>query len=43
MEQGLRRYAGARPRALSFCAHAILGEGLMEVEDARLDPRFDTR
>jgi PAS domain S-box-containing protein len=28
------------PRAISFCGHAIAGEGLFEVEDARLDPRF---
>jgi PAS domain S-box-containing protein len=28
------------PRALSFCTHAMEGEGLMEVEDAALDPRF---
>ncbi|MGB0133714.1 GAF domain-containing protein, partial [Dokdonella sp.] len=28
------------PRNVAFCAHAILGEGLMEVPDARLDPRF---
>ncbi len=28
------------PRAISFCGHAIAGEGLFEIEDARLDPRF---
>ena len=28
------------PRAISFCGHAIADEGLFEVEDARLDPRF---
>ncbi len=28
------------PRAWSFCAHAILGDGLMEVEDTHVDPRF---
>lgn len=27
-------------RDVSFCAHAILGEGLFEVQDARSDPRF---
>ncbi|WP_249735262.1 GGDEF domain-containing protein [Aestuariirhabdus haliotis] len=28
------------PRQLSFCGHAILGEGLFLVPDARLDSRF---
>lgn len=28
------------PRDISFCAHAIYGDGLMEVEDATTDPRF---
>ncbi|HNJ84593.1 MAG TPA: GAF domain-containing protein, partial [Piscinibacter sp.] len=28
------------PRAHSFCAHAILGEGPMVVPDTRADPRF---
>lgn len=28
------------PRDISFCAHAMLGEGLMEVRDAAIDPRF---
>lgn len=27
-------------RTVSFCAHALLGEGLFEVEDAATDPRF---
>ena len=28
------------PRDVSFCAHAMLGDALFEVPDARLDPRF---
>ncbi|PKM31862.1 MAG: GGDEF domain-containing protein [Gammaproteobacteria bacterium HGW-Gammaproteobacteria-11] len=28
------------PRKISFCAHAIQDEAIMEVPDARLDPRF---
>ena len=29
-------------REESFCAHAIQGKGIFEIEDASLDPRFDT-
>jgi signal transduction histidine kinase len=28
------------PRELSFCGHAILGEGVLVIPDARQDPRF---
>lgn len=28
------------PREVAFCAHAIIGAGLMEVSDAKLDVRF---
>ena len=28
------------PRDVSFCAHAVLGDGIFEVPDATLDPRF---
>lgn len=30
----------ATPRSQSFCAHAMLGHEVMQVPDARLDPRF---
>lgn len=33
---------GQTHRALSFCTHAIAGDDLFEVVDARLDPRFAT-
>lgn len=32
--------AEVTPRSTSFCAHAMLGEAVMEVRDARADPRF---
>lgn len=32
--------AAHAPRALSFCAHAIHGDALLEVPDATQDPRF---
>ena len=28
------------PREISFCGHAILGDGVFEVRNTRLDPRF---
>ena len=31
---------GSHPRELTFCTHTILGDGVLEVPDARLDPRF---
>lgn len=31
---------GSYPRELTFCTHTILGDGVLEVPDARLDPRF---
>jgi signal transduction histidine kinase len=32
--------ATCAPREAGFCAHTILTDGLLEIEDARLDPRF---
>lgn len=28
------------PRSSAFCAHTILGDGVLEITDARVDPRF---
>jgi len=28
------------PREISFCGHAILGDGVFEIQNAQLDPRF---
>ena len=35
---GIERHEA--PRSLAFCAHTILGEEVLSVPDARLDPRF---
>jgi diguanylate cyclase len=32
--------AAQTPRDISFCGHAVLGEGVFEISDARLDLRF---
>jgi len=32
--------AAETPRDISFCGHAMLGDELMEIRDATLDPRF---
>lgn len=32
--------AASTPRSMSFCAHAMLGDAIMEVRDAAADPRF---
>jgi signal transduction histidine kinase len=29
------------PREVAFCSHAILGDGIMEINDSRQDERFD--
>lgn len=34
--------ANETSREISFCGHAMLGEALMEIRDATLDPRFAT-